>query len=152
MLANTLHDTIAEILERLNGPLNFRLIVMPIVVSVLAIRAGLKDAREGRPTFMRGIFSRPAERSQILRSAMADIGKIFIVASILDTAYQIMTKRPFRVIEVLFVAVACAIVPYLMLRGPVTLLVRGRCQKPSTPASSKRELNDRIPSKPNTDQ
>lgn len=124
VLANMILDTGGEILERLNGPLHFRLIIMPIVVSVLAIRAGLKDAREGQPMFLWGIVTHPEERPRLLRSALADIGKIFVVAVVLDTTYQLMMSEAFRVKEVLFVAMACAIVPYLVLRGPVTLLTR----------------------------
>lgn len=132
-LANILVDTSKELLERLNGPLHFRLIIMPIVVSVLAVRAGIKDGRGGRPAFMSGIVTRPAERSRLLASAMADIGKIFVVAVVLDTAYQLMTGQPFRVREVIFVAVACAILPYIAIRGPVTLLTRCRCKGRSDP-------------------
>lgn len=136
MLANTLMDTGGELLERLHGPLNFRLIVMPIVVSVLAIRAGLKDAREGQPSFLYGMVTHPAERPRLLRSALADFGKVFVVAVVLDTAYQIMTSQSVRVVEVLFVAVACAIVPYVVLRGPVTLLAGALRKKRTTPAEN----------------
>jgi len=34
---------------RLSGPMNFRLVIQPTVAGILAIRAGLKDARGGRP-------------------------------------------------------------------------------------------------------
>ena len=131
MFANLLLATGGELLERLQGPLNFRLIVMPIVVSVLAIRAGLRDAREGRPSFLYGLVTNPAERPRLLRSALADGGKIFIVAVVLDTIYQILTKESFRAWEVLVVAVACAIVPYVLFRGSVALLARRRSGKQS---------------------
>ena len=36
---------------RVGGPLTFRLIIQPLVVSVLAIRAGIQDARAGRPAY-----------------------------------------------------------------------------------------------------
>lgn len=125
-------DTIIEMLttrgqhlvERFDGPLHFRLIVMPIVVSILAIRAGFRDAREGQPTFLSAIISNPTERQRALRSAIADIGKVFCVALVLDTIYQLTVLRSFYLGELLLVAVACAIVPYLVIRGPVTLLTR----------------------------
>lgn len=131
-----------EFFERLHGPLNFRLIVMPLVVSVLAIRAGLKDARDGQPSFLCGMLTHPAERARLLRSALADVGRIFFVAVVLDTAYQLITRKAFHAWEILVVAVACAILPYILLRGPVTLLAQAL--RKDGPASSK-NLKDRSP-------
>ena len=140
-----------ELLERLNGPLSFRLIIMPMVVSFLAIRAGLKDARERQPTFLYGMVTHPAERPRLLRSALADIGKVFVVAILLDTAYQLATGESFRLMEVLVVAVSCAIVPYVALRGPVALLMRDRGMNKSKPVSSKRDSKERKTLNPDAD-
>lgn len=136
-------DTIVEMLttraghlvDRLSGPLNFRLMVMPLVVSTLAIRAGLRDAREGQPLFLWTILTNPGERPRLLRSALKDIGRIFIMALVLDTTYQFMVLRAFYVGELLLVALVSAIVPYLVLRGPVTLLTRGFFKDRGTPAT-----------------
>ena len=124
MTANLLLSVGAEFLERLDGPLNFRLIIMPTVVAILAIRAGLKDARNGQPSFLCGIVNHPAERPRLIRSALADIGRIFIIAVVLDTIYQFLVGETFRAGQVIIVAVTCAIAPYILLRGPVTLLAR----------------------------
>ena len=106
------------------GPLNFRLVVMPTVVTLLAIRAGLRDAREGQPAFLWGIISDPSRRRQRMLAAWKDITRIFIVAIVLDTLYQVMVLRAFYVVQALIVAVACAIVPYVLFRGPATRLAR----------------------------
>ena len=126
-------DTILEILNRgveqllgrSIGPLQFRLIVMPTVVTILAIRAGLRDAWEGQSSFLWGMVTEPAQRRRRLAAARKDITRIFIVAIVLDTAYQLMVLRAFFVVQALIVAVACAIVPYILFRGTTTLLVRG---------------------------
>ncbi len=34
------------------GPLKFRFVVQPLVAAVLALRAGIRDAREGRAPFL----------------------------------------------------------------------------------------------------
>jgi hypothetical protein len=39
---------VEQLLGRASGPLQFRLVVMPTVVTLLAIRAGLRDARDGK--------------------------------------------------------------------------------------------------------
>ena len=63
--------------------------MMPTVVTILAVRAGLKDAREGRPAFLWAILTNPGERRRLFHSAVKDIGRIFVVAVLLDTVYQI---------------------------------------------------------------
>lgn len=109
-----------QVVGRLSGPLNFRLFIMPTVVSVLAIRAGLRDAREGRPSFLAVMIRQPAERPRLVRAALKDIGKIFVVAVVLDTTYQLVVLRWFYPVQLLFVAVASAIVPYILVRAPTT--------------------------------
>lgn len=114
---------IEQLLGRASGPLHFRLVIMPIVVTVLAIRAHLRDVREGQPVYLGAFIRSPTERRRLLRSGLKDFGKVFIVACVLDTTYQILVLRAFHPVQMLIVAVACAIVPYFLIRGPVTRLV-----------------------------
>jgi hypothetical protein len=108
---------------------------MPTVVTILAIRAGLKDAREGQPAFLWGIIAYPAERRRRLLAAWKDISRIFIVAIVLDTVYQLVVFRAFYVVQTLIVAVACAIVPYVLFRGPTTHLARCLSRKQTGPSN-----------------
>ena len=117
-----LNRGVEQLLGRTIGPLQFRLVVMPTVVTLLAIRAGLRDAREGQSAFLWGILSHPAERRQRILAAWKDITRIFIVALVLDTVYQLIVFKAFYVVQALIVAVACAIVPYVLFRGPATRL------------------------------
>jgi hypothetical protein len=41
-----LHRAIGQLMERIGGPLSFRLLLQPIMAIALAIRAGVRDARE----------------------------------------------------------------------------------------------------------
>ena len=116
---------VEQLLGRAGGPLHFRLLIMPIVVSVLATMAGLKDARQGQPAFMWAMFTNAADRPRLLRSAWKDIGKVFLVALVLDTAYQLIFLKSYSVVQTLIVAVACAIVPYILIRSPVGRFMRG---------------------------
>ncbi len=116
--------SIDELLGRASGPLHFRLFVMPIVVTIIAIRAELRDAREGRPVLSGKFFIKRTEFRQLFRSAVEDVGKIFIVAVVLDTAYQLFVLRAFHIGQLLIVAVGCAVVPYVLIRGPVMRLAR----------------------------
>lgn len=119
-----LSRTVEELLGRASGPLHFRLLMMPTVVTILAIRAGLRHAREGHPPFVWSILTNPELRGQFVLSAVGDIGRVFVVAIVLDTIYQLIALRTFHVGQALIVAVACAIVPYILIRGPVALLAR----------------------------
>ena len=123
-LVEMLMSRVEHLLGRAGGPLNFRLLIMPLVVTFFAVRAGMKDAREGQPPFFRTLLTKPLERRRLLRSALKDVGKIFIVAVVLDTTYQLMVLKAFYLGEVLVVAVACAILPYLVVRSAVSLLMR----------------------------
>jgi len=69
-----------HLLGRASGPLNFRLVIMPLIITILAIRAHLRDVREGKPIFLCAFFTSPTERRRLLRSGLKDFGKVFIVA------------------------------------------------------------------------
>ncbi len=99
--------------------MNFRLVIQPAVAGVLAIRAGLRDAREGRPAFLWAAVTNPAYRPELLRSGWRDVGKVFLVAAILDSVYQLIVHRGVFLLELVVVATVLAIVPYLLIRGPV---------------------------------
>ena len=119
-----LNRGVEQLLGRSVGPLQFRLVVMPTVVTILAIRAGLRDARQGQPSFLWGVFSEPAQRRRRLLAGWRDIARIFVIALVLDTVYQVIVLRAFYVGQALIVAAACAIVPYILFRSSTTLLAR----------------------------
>ena len=115
---------VEQLIARADGPLHFRLFVMPTVVTILAILADRRDAREGRPAVLGAFFKDPAERRRVFWLALKDIGRVFVVAVVMDTAYQLWVFRWIYPVQLLIVAVACAIVPYVLVRGPITRLVR----------------------------
>ena len=122
-ILETLSRGVEQLLGRASGPLHFRLLFMPIVVTILAIRAHLRDVREGHPLYLGAFFTSPTERKRLFRSGLKDFGRVFVVACVLDTIYQIVALRGFYPVQMLIVAVACAIVPYFIIRGPVTRTV-----------------------------
>jgi hypothetical protein len=110
-----------QLLGRGSGPLNLRLLITPTVAIILAIRAGVKDARAGSSTFF---GANSTERRELVRSGWKDIGRVFILAIVLDTAYQLIFFRAFYVVQALIVAVALAIVPFALFRNVVSRLMR----------------------------
>lgn len=106
-----------NLIGRVGGPLTFRLVIQPAVAVFLAIRSGVKDARECRPVFFWTALLNPAERRHLLRQGWKDVGKLFIVAVVLDVIYQIIVLRGVYAGQLLIVATVLAVVPYLVVRG-----------------------------------
>ncbi|MCI0366129.1 MAG: DUF202 domain-containing protein [Phycisphaerales bacterium] len=127
MFARAWHD----LLGRITGPLDFRVIIQPIVAIVLATRAGLRDAREGRPPFLWTVLSNPAHRRDVPRNGWKDVATLFIVSAILDVIYQVDVLKAVYAGELLIVATLLAPVPYCLLRGPVTRIARWAGLKPT---------------------
>jgi hypothetical protein len=107
------------------GPFKLRFILQPTMAAIFAIRAGLRDARERRPPYLWSIFNSPESRRDLLREGWKDVGKVFVIAIVLDVIYQIIMFHRVYPVQSLFLAFLLAIVPYLMLRGPVSRIARG---------------------------
>jgi hypothetical protein len=122
-------DMLARIWEdlggRVGGPLSFRLLLQPLVAMVLAIRAGLEDARTGRPPYFWAIVTHPDHRRDLLREGWKAVAKVFVIAAIIDAVYQVMVFRWVYPGELLLVAFLLACVPYLLIRGPANLIAGG---------------------------
>ena len=85
-----------ELMARMGGPLTFRLVIQPAAAGFLAIRSGLRDAREGRPVFFWTAVLDPTQRRDLLRQGWKDVGKLFIVAVVLDVIYQVVVLHQVR--------------------------------------------------------
>jgi hypothetical protein len=121
---------------RIGGPMKFRLLLQPLMVSIFAIRAGLQDARAGRPAFFWSVLSDTQERSALLRDGWKDIAKIFTMAVVIDVAYQVIVERWVYPLETLIVAIVLAVLPYLLLRGPVARIARAINPPPAQSAAA----------------
>jgi len=125
----TTHDFFARVWEmligRLDGPFNFRLLIQPTVAAILAIRAGLRDARDKRPPFLFwAIFTNSGARHDLPRQGWKDVGKVFMAAIVLDVTYEVIVYRWVYPGQALIVAAVLAFIPYLLIRGPVTRIAR----------------------------
>jgi hypothetical protein len=119
----------SELIGRFDGPFAFRLILQPIVASILAIRAGLKDAREGRSPYLWSMTTDPAQRRGLFYEIWKHVGKVFIVAVLIDVIYEIVVFRWVYPIQPFIVAIVLAVIPYLLIRGPVNRFARRRHPK-----------------------
>jgi hypothetical protein len=109
-----------NLIGRWDGPMSLRILIQPTVATLLAIRAGLRDAREGKPPFLWKILTRPDQRRELLRQGWKDVGTVFLLALLLDATYQLFFQGGVYTLELLVVATLLAIVPYCLIRGLVT--------------------------------
>lgn len=115
---------VENLFARLDGPLHFRFIMQPLVATVLAIVDGLKDRKTGKPPYFWALLSSPQDRKELLKEGWRRIGKVFVVAIILDVVYQLKVHSSVYPGEMFIVAFILAIMPYLVLRGPINRLLR----------------------------
>lgn len=115
-----------NLIGRLHGPLTLRVLLQPAVAIFLAVRVGLRDAREGRAPYFWALINNRAHRRDMLRDGWHDIGKVFAIAVLLDIIYQLIVVRWVYPGETLVVAVLLALAPYLLFRGAVTRIAQLR--------------------------
>lgn len=127
----------SQLIARVSGPMKFRLVLQPAMAAFFAIRAGLADARAGRPPYLWALIWDHGQREAMLKDGWKSVGRVFILALVLDTIYQIIVLRFVYPGEAIIVAFVLAIVPYLIVRGLVTRAAR---KKPMVPKKSARGI------------
>jgi hypothetical protein len=113
-----------NLMGRIGGPMTFRLILQPAMALFFGIRDGLKDARAGRSPHLWTIFTDPTERRVRLRETWEAVARVFVLALVIDAVYQYVALRWFYPGEALTVAFVLALVPYVLIRGPVNRIAR----------------------------
>lgn len=121
----------SQLLARVSGPMKFRLVLQPLTASFFAIRSGLADARAGKTPYFWGLLSDPGQRVEMMEDGWKSVGKVFVLALVLDVVYQIIELHFVYVGEAIIVAFILAILPYLILRGLVTRLARMKKAAPT---------------------
>lgn len=127
----------SQLIARVSGPMKFRMVLQPCMAAFFAIRSGLADAKAGKPPYFWGLLTHPGERAEMLKDGWKSIGRVFILALVLDLVYQLIVLHTVYPGEMIIVAVILALVPYLILRGIVTRLARKKsaAARPENPAA-----------------
>ena len=111
-----------NLIERPGGPMTFRFILQPIMATVAAGLAGVRDARIGRTAYLWTILSNPAKRLPRLQEGMVATARIILLGLVMDSIYQVLVFDTFHPAEAALVSLLLAFVPYLLLRGPIARL------------------------------
>ena len=112
------------LMTRVNGPMNFRFILQPVMAIIFAFIDGRKDAKTGKPAYFWALFTNSDHRREMLKSGWKSISKVFVFAIILDIVFQFVKFHAVSsVLGALIAGVILAILPYLIVRGPVNRLM-----------------------------
>ena len=111
-----------DLVDRTEGPLKFRFILQPLVACILAIRAGLRDCRQGKSAFLWSLVFHTGQRRELLWELWRDAGRVLVTALSIDVVYQLWILRMVYPGEAVLTALMLAVVPYILVRGPVTRL------------------------------
>jgi hypothetical protein len=120
------------LMARLQGPMNFRFLLQPLVAVFFAFRDARRDVREGLPPFFWTVFTDPGKRRYMIESSWKSICKVLIVAIVLDLVFQYRALRVFHPAVALLAGLVLALVPYLLVRGPLSRLMRRKVKGEST--------------------
>ena len=115
-----------NLIDRVSGPMKFRLILQPLMAIIFAVRSGLKDAKAGRPAYFWALFTDSAHRRDMVRDGWKSVGRVYILAVVIDVIYQLIVFRWVYPVEALLVAAILAFIPYLLIRGPVNRIARSK--------------------------
>ncbi len=123
-------------LARPEGVLNLRFIIQPVLATIIALRAGLQDARLGRPAYFWAALTNSDQRRALLHGGWKDLRTPFLASASLDAIYQLIVHRGIYMLELLFTATLLVLVPYVILRGPINRVARllGRRGQPVSSA------------------
>ena len=125
-----------DLIDRLSGPFTFRLILQPLSAALIACRAGLRDARSGRPAYGWAILTNRADRRALLKEGWKELSRVFLIAVVVDLIYEQKVFHEIRLGQSLVVAAVLALLPYPFLRGLVNRIIRRWRQSHGRPDAS----------------
>lgn len=102
---------------RFDGPLSFRFVLQPIVAAILGIKAGIDDARQGRPAYGWRLVTGNGDRRELIRDGWHDVARLYAGAVAMDVVYELIVYRWVYPLQSLVVAAVLAVPSYFLIRG-----------------------------------
>lgn len=122
-MADPFTRMVENLVHRVDGPLHFRLIVQPAVAALMAIRAGMRDARESKSPFFWAVLLHTGDHRELLQQAWRDLRNVIIIALTLDVIYQLIVHRWIYPLESTIAVTFLVVVPYIIFRGPINRIL-----------------------------
>jgi hypothetical protein len=112
-----------DIANRPEGPLAFRFYLQPAMAFFMASKAGIADAKTGRPPYLWTVFTNRESRRELLHDGWKDTARVFFFAIFMDVVFQVIVLKAIRPVECVVIAFFLAILPYLLARGPINRII-----------------------------
>ena len=125
-MGEVLRRIAANMAGRIHGPLSFRFILQPLTAIFFAYRDGIRDARSGEPAYFWSLLDDPLDRHGRIRAGWKAVSRVFVLGVLMDVIYQWLVFRHVYPGEVLITATGLAIVPYVLVRGPINRIMQHR--------------------------
>ena len=109
-------------LDAPSGPMAFRFILQPSMSATVAIHDSVKEARTGCSRLT--VEGHPRDRTGRLRGELVATARIILLGIAMDVIYQFLVFETFYPAQALLIALLLAFIPYLLIRGPATLIAR----------------------------
>ena len=113
-----------DIFNRPGGPMSFRFVLQPVMAAIAAFHDGSKDAARHRDPYLKRLVSGSSDPTELLNEALVSTSRIILLGLVMDGIYQFMVLKTFYPGEMVVIAVALALIPYLLLRGFFSRLAR----------------------------
>ena len=130
------HRFLEDIVARLHGPGRLRFILQPVAATAFGTRDGLKDARAGRPPFLRDLIFHKGERRGLMRSALASVRDLVAIAILLDVISQLLIFRMVHPGAALLIGPVLIGLPYASSRALANRASKWRSGRPSIESSA----------------
>lgn len=118
------HRVWTDLVDRPGGPMTFRFVLQPAMAALAALHDGIRDARLGRSPYFWTIVRDPQRRARRLREGLVSTARIILLGLGMDAIYQYKVLDTFYPAEAVIIALTLAVVPYLVLRGPIARVAR----------------------------
>lgn len=114
----------SDLVSRPNGPFGFRFVLQPVMATAAALFDGLRDARAGQAPYLWSLVHEPSSRLARLGDGVRSIGRLLVLGAAMEVAYQGIQFGTFYPLEAAVMVFALCVLPYLLLRGPLTRAAR----------------------------
>lgn len=114
----------SDLVGRTSGPFAFRFFLQPAVAILFAIRDGMKDAQERRRAYFWSLLTGQHDRRALLREGWTAVARVIALGVVMDLIYQLIVFRRVYPLQLVVIVLLLALVPYLVMRGPVNRIVQ----------------------------
>ena len=113
-----------HIVDRPGGPMSFRFLLQPTMAFIAALHDGIGDARNARTPYFHKLLTDPQHFGGNMNEALVATARIVLLALGMDAIYQAIVLKTFYPGEMVMVTILLALLPYVLLRGPIARIAR----------------------------